>query len=236
MRVRSLAGDVLQLSLVLCSLGPSHAHCMCLAESFIIVSSPLSAGPPCALAAISLQLDSEYSPPPFIPSDPSELIYSAPAMDHMLEPIKVQVLDGSGNLLNESVTVVATTVLASNANSSGNPGDTYNGTLCQHNLWTHRYATCRYTGDNCVELSCNSSDLNYPLGKVEVVAEDGVAEFPRLLHTEPSTNGQRILRFFAEHDGNSAEVETNAFDVDCKLLCSLLEVPRSTVWLGHQRL
>ena len=188
-----------------------------------IVTLPLSAtGPLGTLATITLQLDPDYSPPASIPEDPTELIYNAPAMDHMLEPVKVRVLNSSGHLVTDSVTVVATTVLASSAGLTGNPGDTYNGTLCQHNLWTHRFLTCRFLDDNCTELSCNTTDPDYPLGKVEVVSENGIAEFPRLLHTEPSTNGQRILRFYAEYEGEDDTVETNALNVTRKFMCGFL--------------
>lgn len=158
-----------------------------------------------------LELDATYSPPATIPSDPADLIYSAPAMDHMLEPVKVLILDDNDNLITEPVTVVATTVLA-----SGLP-DTYDGVLCTHNKWTHRFGLCRYLNDGCVELSCNSSDPSYPLGKVDVVSENGVATFPRLLHTKPSTNGQRELLFTALINGTEINVTSNPFNVDCKL-------------------
>ena len=169
-------------------------------------------GPLCALAQLRLELDPEYSPPATIPSDPRELIYSAPAMDHMLEPVKVRVLDDNDNWITEPVTVVATTVL-----SSGLPGDLYDGILCTHNKWTHRAGRCRYMEDNCEELSCNSTDPSYPFGKVEVISENGVATFPRLLHTRPSTNGQRRLEFSAEINGTTVNVTTHPFNVDCKL-------------------
>lgn len=132
-------------------------------------------------------------------------------MDHMLEPVKVLILDGNDNLITEPVPVVATTVLA-----SGLP-DTYDGVLCTHNKWTHRFGLCRYLNDGCVELSCNSSDPSYPLGKVEVVSENGVATFPRLLHTKPSTNGQRELLFTALINGTEINVTSNPLNVDCKL-------------------
>ena len=154
-----------------------------------------------------------YSPPATIPSDPRELIYSAPAMDHMLEPVKVRVLDDNDNLITDPVTVVATTVLA-----SGFPGDLYDGILCTHNKWTHRVGRCRYMDDDCEELSCNSTDPSYPFGKVEVISENGVATFPRLLHTRPSTNGQRRLEFSAEINGTVVNITTHPFDVDCKLI------------------
>lgn len=185
---------------------------------------PLSSlpGPHGTQAGISLDLDPNFSPPASIPSDPTQLVYNAPAMDHMLEVVKVRVLDDSSNLVTEPVTVIATTILASNWNQQDNPGDTYNGTLCMHNEWTSRYGTCRYNLNNCEELYCNTTDTDYPLGKIEVISEEGVATFPRLLHTEPSVNGQRRLRFYAEVNGTNATVVTNPFDVDCKfhsILC-----------------
>ena len=134
----------------------------------------------------------------------------------MLEPIKVRILDGSGNLVSEPVTVIATTILTDNWNQVGNPGDNYTGMVCMHNKWSHRFGLCRYMFDDCLELVCNNSDVNYPLGKVEVISEDGVAIFHRLLHTEPSTDGERRLRFYAEVNGTSATVVTNPFNVDCK--------------------
>ena len=170
-----------------------------------------------ALAQISLELDTDYSPPASIPTDPTELIYSAPAMDHILEPIKVRVLDVNGDLVNEPVTVIVTTILTTNWNQVGNPGDSYDGNLCQHNKWSHRFGRCRFEDDSCVELSCNTTDADYPLGKVEAVSEEGIAQFPRLLHTKQSTTtGQRRLRFYAEVNGTNATVVTNPFDVDCK--------------------
>ena len=166
-------------------------------------------GPLCALAQPRLELDPVYSPPATIPSDPRELIYSAPAMDHMLEPVKVRVLDDNDNWITEPLTVIATTVLA-----SGLPGDLYDGILCTHNKWTHRYGRCRYMNDNCEELSCNSTDPSYPFGKVEVISENGVATFPRLLHTRTSTNGQRRLEFSAEINGTTVNITTHPFNVD----------------------
>ena len=171
----------------------------------------LLSGPLCAFAQITLQLDSEHSPPATIPSDPMQQIYNAPAMDHMLEPVIVNILDSNGDLVTESVTVIATSILAAGG------VDSYEGELCMHNKWTHRFFTCRFNTDNCIEMYCNNTDPDYPFGKIEVVSEDGVATFHRLLHTLPSTNGQRKLQFYAEVNGSNATVESNAFDVDSEL-------------------
>ena len=145
-----------------------------------------------------------------------EMTYNAPALDYMLEPVKVNILDGGVPIL-EPVLVTATTILSTNENDSGNPGDPYPGTLCQHNKWSHRYAVCRYMFDDCIEMVCNTSDASFPLGKVEVLSENGVAEFHRLLHTLPTeAMGDRRLRFFASVNGTDVVVTSNAFSVDCK--------------------
>ena len=188
----------------------------CLWRSHVRICVATLTGPLCALAQPRLELDPEYSPPATIPSDPRELIYSAPAMDHMLEPVKVRVLDDNDNWITEPVKVIATTVLA-----SGLPGDVYDGIICTHNKWTHRAGRCRYMDNNCEELSCNSTDPSYPFGKVEVISENGVATFPRLLHTRPSTNGQRRLEFSAEINGTTVNITTHPFNVDCKLTSTL---------------
>ena len=159
-----------------------------------------------------------YSPPAIIPSDPIDMIYNAPENDHMLEPVKVRVLSDGVNLLMDPVVVMATTILASNLNVP-NTGDTYTGALCQHNKWTHRYGTCRFMDDGCVELNCNTTDPAYPMGKVEVTSENGVAVFERLLHTVYTGTDDRRLRFFVEVNGTNATVDSNAFEVDRK--CSL---------------
>ena len=48
-------------------------------------------------------------------------------MDHMLEPIKVQVTD-SENLITEPIAVIATMILSTNWNQLDNFGDAYAGT------------------------------------------------------------------------------------------------------------
>ena len=161
-----------------------------------------------------LELDLDYSPPLVIPQ-PEQQIYNAPANDYMLEPVKVRLLLNNLLVLTP-ITVTATTILASNVNVSGNPGDTYNGTLCVHSNWLHINRACRY--EDCVRFKCNSTDPQFPLGKVEAVTESGVASFHRLLHTHPSTNGQRRLRFFAEISSTVVNVSSHAFNVDCKFL------------------
>ena len=66
-------------------------------------------------------------------------------------------------------------------------------------------------------MTCNTTDPNYPLGKVEVETVDGVASFERLLHTVHSGTDQRRIRFFADINGTVANVTTEAFEVTCKL-------------------
>jgi len=169
---------------------------------------------------LTLELDPEYSPPATIPTDPRATVYSSPANDHMLEPVKVRVLDG-GNLVTDSVTVIATTIDEANFNVP-NTGDTYSGIICTHRAYFSRFNWCRYLVDGeCEsELICNTTDSMYPLGKVEVESVNGVAEFPRLLHTEPSVGSNRRLRFTASHGGNTATVDSNPFAVHCKQTCA----------------
>ena len=164
----------------------------------------------------NLELDSTYSPPAVIPTDPALMYYNSPEMDHMLEPIKVRVVDDIGNLITEPVTVVATTILSTNWDQPDNSGDSYAGTLCQHTKWSSRFGTCRFRFDDCIEMTCNTTDPNYPLGKVEVETVDGVASFERLLHTVYSGTDQRRIRFFADINGTMINVTTEAFDVTCK--------------------
>ena len=179
---------------------------------FLCYAGPLSI----ANAQITLELDAVYSPPAVVPTDPADMTYNAPEMDYMLEPVKVLLKDSSSNLVTEPTIVTLTTILATNLNVPGNPGDTYGGALCQHNKWTHRFGTCRYMDDGCIELNCNTTDPNYPLGKIEVETVNGIATFDRLLHTKYTGADQRRLRFFAEVNGTSATLDSNAFDVDCK--------------------
>ena len=162
-----------------------------------------------------LELDSTYSPPAVIPTDPALMYYNSPEMDHMLEPIKVQVVDDSGNLIMEPITVIATTILSTNWNSTG-AADSYTGMLCQHNKWSSRYGTCRFRFDDCIEMICNTTDPNYPLGKVEVESVDGVATFERLVHTKYSGDNQRRIQFSATVNGVTVNTVTNPFDVTCK--------------------
>lgn len=178
----------------------------------IVVSELVSVGPLCCNAQLSLQLDPMFSPPLSIPTDPARMTYNAPEHDHMLEPVNVRVLSNGVNLM-EPVTVIATTILASNLNVP-NTGDNYNGTLCQHNKWTHRFGTCRFLDNNCMELNCNTTDPLYPLGKVEVTSVNGVASFERLLHTMYTGGNNRRLRFYAEFNGTTATVDSNIFGVD----------------------
>lgn len=169
-----------------------------------------------AVAQPTLQLDSMFSPPAVIPTDPTLLVYSAPAMDHMLQEVNVLVRDSNGSLVTYPVTVTATTILASNSNDTSNSGDTYNGTLCQHHRWLSRLLVCRFPYDNCTEMTCNTTDAAFPLGMVTAETTDGVASFPRLLHTEPSLTGQRRLRFFATVEGVNLTVVTEPFEVHCE--------------------
>ena len=181
--------------------------------SVFFVAGPISVG-----GAPSLQLDPVFSPPAVIPTNPAEMFYNAPEMDHMLEPIKVLVLDDNGNLIMEPVMVTATTILTTNWNQPDNSGDTYNGTLCQHTKWSSRFGRCRFRFDDCIEMTCNTTDPAYPLGKVEVESVDGVATFERLLHTIYSGADQRRIRFYADINGTAINTVTNAFDVTCKFL------------------
>ena len=164
--------------------------------------------------APTLELDSTYSPPAVIPTDPALMYYNSPEMDHMLEPVKVRILDDGGNLVMEQITVIATTILCTNWNNTG--ADPYTGMLCQHNKWSSRYGTCRFRFDDCIEMICNNTDPNYPLGKVEVQSVDGVATFERLVHTKYSGVNQRRIKFSATVEGVAVNVVTNAFDVTCK--------------------
>ena len=169
-------------------------------------------------AAPSLDLDSTYSPPAVIPTDPALMYYNAPEMDHMLEPIKVTVMDSETlNRITEPITVIATTILSTNWDQPDNSGDTYAGTLCQHTKWSSRNGRCRFRFDDCIEMTCNTTDPNYPLGKVEVETVDGVASFERLLHTVHSGTDQRRIRFFADINGTVVNVTTEAFEVTRKL-------------------
>ena len=154
------------------------------------------------------------------------MIYSSPANDHMLEPVKVNVLDDSGNPVMASVTVIATTIDQANLNVP-NTGDTYDGELCIHRAYFSRFNWCRYLTDpdarrtgvgTCAdELICDTTDANYPLGKVQIASVDGVAEFPRLLHTKQAFGADgRRLRFSADYGGQSASVDSNAFEIHRK--------------------
>ena len=138
-------------------------------------------------------------------------------MDHMLKPIKVLVKHSSNNsLISERIEVTATTILASNQNVDGNPGDWYSGDFCQHAFWFNRFWYNRYYMDGGVEMHCNKSDPDYPNGKVINWAEDGIAEFPRLVHTKYFNETRRVI-FFVSHNGMMANVSTNPIRVHCKL-------------------
>ena len=178
------------------------------------------AGPILVSGDASLELDSTYSPPAVIPSDPALMYYNSPEMDHMLEPIKVRVVDDNGDLVTQPVTVIATTILSTNWDQPDNSGDSYTGTLCQHTKWSSRFGTCRFRFDDCIEMTCNTTDPTYPLGKVEVETVDGVASFERLLHTVYSDTDQRRIRFFADINGTMVNVTTEAFDVTRKFLAN----------------
>ncbi len=167
---------------------------------------------------LTLRLDPMFSPPSTIPNNPADMIYNAPENDHMLQPVKVNVFSDAGtNYLMEPVMVIATTILAANFNIS-NTADSYTGTLCQHNKWTNTFEACRYSNNECVELSCNTSDPAYPLGKVEIMSENGIAVFDRLLHTRYTGSDNRRLRFFVQYNGTNATVDSNPFRVDCKFI------------------
>lgn len=165
-----------------------------------------------------LELDPDFSPPAVIPTDPKDLVYSAPANDHMLQPIIVKVKHPNGSLVTEGpVQVVATTILSSNNGSNDNSGDWYTGELCRHSDWTNRLNFDRYLNDGGIEYHCNNSDPEYPLGKVVMTSSQGLATFPRLVHTKPF-NDTRCIRFFASYGEHTANITTNAFRVDCKWL------------------
>ena len=174
-----------------------------------------------------MQLDADFSPPATLPTDPADMIYSSPANDHMLQPVKVHVLDGAGDPLMDSVTVFATTIDTMNFGMS-NAGDSYSGQLCIHRAYFSRFGWCRYltdptdrrtgVGDCADELICDTTDADYPKGKVNATSVDGVAEFSRLVHTEPATSSDRRLRFYAEHGGQSATVDSNEFEIHRTLI------------------
>jgi hypothetical protein len=168
---------------------------------------------------IFLSLDQKFSPPTFTPSNPAVMYYNSPAMDHMLQPIKVRVVDDFGDRITEpSITITATTILGTNWDQPDNFGDTYTGTLCQHTKWSSRFGTCRYRFDDCIEMTCNTTDPNYPLGKVVAETVEGVATFERLLHTVYSGTDKRRIRFFGELNGTMLNVTTDAFDVTRKFV------------------
>lgn len=170
-------------------------------------------------------LDQVYSPPSTLPTDPADMIYSSPANDHNLLPVKVHVLDDSGDPIMDSVTVYATTIDTNNFNAS-NAGDTYDGQLCMHRAYFSRFGWCRYLEDpdnrrtgigNCAdELICDLTDTDYPHGRVNATSVDGVAEFPRLVHTTPAIDSNRRLRFNAEYGADSATVDCEEFEVHRK--------------------
>ena len=103
----------------------THCPCHILYLYTGVLAIPAPMGP-------SLKLDPVFSPPAVNPTAPTQMDYNAPEMDHMLEPIKVQVLDDNGDLILDPVMVTATTILTTNWNQTDNSGDTYTGTLCQH--------------------------------------------------------------------------------------------------------
>ena len=143
----------------------------------------------------------------------------------MLLPVKVLVLDDAGDPITDEVTVFGTTIWTGNAGGP-NDGDTYDGELCMHRAYFSRFGWCRYLTDpdarrtgvgTCAdELICDASDPDYPKGKVNATSVNGVAEFPRLLHTTPAYDlDNRRLRFYAEHGAESATVDSNEFSVHC---------------------
>ena len=152
------------------------------------------------------------------------MIYSSPANDHNLLPVKVHVLDDNGDPITDSVTVYATTIDTENAGGS-NAGDTYGGQLCMHRAYFSRFGWCRYLTDaddrrtgvgTCAdELICDLTDTDYPQGKMNATSVDGVAEFPRLVHTEPATDSNRRLRFNAQYGTDTATVDSEEFEVHC---------------------
>ena len=196
--------------------GKPHEHSLLSVSPFVCVSSTAVSWN-AAVAVPTLSLDPVFSPPSVIPTDPNLMVYNAPAMDHMLQEVRVLVRDSGGSLVTYPVTVTATTILSTNWNVVGNPGDMYNGTLCQHGRWFGRLLVCRYPYDDCIEMVCNTTDVvNYPLGQVTAETSNGVAAFPRFLHTVPSVANQRRLRFFATVEGVDLTAVTEPFDVQCK--------------------
>lgn len=169
-------------------------------------------------------LDTTFSPPTPLPTDPTNMPYSSPAGDHNLLPILVHVQDLSGNAITDAVTVFATTIDTNNVGAA-NTGDTYDGELCIHRAYFSRFGWCRYIYDadarrtgigTCApELICDTTDVNYPKGKVNVTSVDGVATFPRLVHTTPALTAHRRVRFYAEYGPSSATVDSNEFEVHC---------------------
>ena len=182
-----------------------------------------SAGPLCT-QGLELVLDEDFSPPATIPTDPADMIYSSPANDHMLLPVKVRVHDDNGDPIMAGITVFATTIDGANLGAP-NDGDTYDGELCMHRAYFSRFNWCRYLTDpdarrtgvgSCAdELICDTSDPAYPHGKLNGTSVDGVAEFSRLVHTAPTPSSTRRLRFFAEYGADSNTIDSNAFEVHC---------------------
>ena len=136
----------------------------------------------------------------------------------MLQPIIVYLKHTSNNsLVAGQVEITATTILAANQNDPLNPGDWYNGEICEHSFWFSRYWFHRYYPDMDIELQCDTSDSDYPNGKVVNWAINGTAEFPRLLHTKYFNVTRRIL-FSVDYSGSSAYIATNPIRVDRKLI------------------
>ena len=164
------------------------------------------------------------SPPSPLPTDPADMIYSSPALDHNLQPVLVHVQDDSGNPVTDPVMVFATTIDTNNAGGS-NAGDTYDGELCMHREYFSRFGWCRYltdaadrrtgVGDCAPELICHSTNPDYPKGVVNATSVNGVAEFPRLVHTTPAQAANRRLRFYAERGADTATVDSEEFEVHC---------------------
>ena len=184
-------------------------------------SAILAAAPLCS-EALQLVLDATMSPPATLPTDPADMTYSSPAMDHNLQPVLVHVQDNSGNPITDPVTVFATTIDTNNVMGS-NAGDMYDGQLCVHREYFSRFGWCRYltdptarrtgVGECADELICDVTDSDYPKGKVNATSVNGVAEFPRLVHTTPALSANRRLRFYAEHGTDSATVDSEEFEV-----------------------
>ena len=124
-----------------------------------------------------------------------------------------QAASRADSIVVEPVLVVATTILGSNGDDDGNPGDWYDGELCQHAFWFNRFWYPRYFMDGGVEMHCNKTDPLYPNGKVERWSKDGVAEFPRLLHTK-YFNETRRIRFFVTYNGVTSNITTNPIRID----------------------